>query len=230
MTPRLPSMPSCGRWFGSFSHDSGNLAVSLLALKEGCLELADGPALRSQQWRGLSDVVTLLDDAVEHLSLDNDEASSLRGHLDAIESRLRSVEEEPGRWWPTLRDLCDRDVPELDRHLLDAVEERKGHAATLARIREVRIWLERLHHHLRSMDRECGSVFPWLPLLKQAPPALAGLAAAVATAVPPTLRLTETADGCRQARDLLEGPAAAEPPANEPALEEWRTALSRAIE
>jgi cyclic beta-1,2-glucan synthetase len=210
--------------------DSGNLAVSLLALKEGCLELNDGPALRSQQWRGLSDVLKLLDDAVEHLALGNDEASSLRGHLDAIESRLRSVEADPGRWWPTLRDLCDRDVPELDRRLLDAVEERKGHAATLARVREVRIWLERLHHHLRSMDREYGSLFPWLRLLRQAPPARAGVAAAVATAVPPTLRLTEIAEGCRQARDLLEGPAAAEPPANEPALEGWRTALSNALD
>jgi cyclic beta-1,2-glucan synthetase len=210
--------------------DSGNLAVSLLALKEGCLELNDGPALRSQQWRGLSDVLKLLDDAVEHLALGNDEASSLRGHLDAIESRLRSVEADPGRWWPTLRDLCDRDIPELDRRLLDAVEERKGHAAPLARVREVRIWLERLHHHLRSMDREYGSLFPWLRLLRQAPPARAGVAAAVATAVPPTLRLTEIAEGCRQARDLLEGPAAAEPPANEPALEGWRTALSNALD
>jgi cyclic beta-1,2-glucan synthetase len=210
--------------------DSGNLAVSLLALKEGCLELADGPALRSQQWRGLSDVLKLLDDAVGHLSLGSDEASSLRGYLDAIESRLRSVEDDPGRWWPTLRDLCDRDVPELDRHLLSAVEEKKGHAATLPRVGEVRIWLERLHHHLRSMDREYGSLFPWLPLLTQAPPALAGLAAAIATAVSPTLRLTETADGCRQARDLLKRPAAAEPPANEPALAEWRTALSHALD
>ncbi len=207
--------------------DSGNLAVSLLALKEGCLELADGPALRPQQWRGLSDVLKLLDDAVEHLSLGSDEASSLRGRLGAIESQLRSVEDDPDRWWPTLRNLCDRDVPELDRNLLDAVEEKKSHPATLARVREVDIWLERLHHHLRSMDREYGSLFPWLRLLTQAPPVLAGFAAAVATAVPPTLRLTETAGGCRQARDLSGGPAAA---AKDPASEEWRTALSHALD
>jgi cyclic beta-1,2-glucan synthetase len=210
--------------------DSGNLAVSLLALKEGCLELADGPALRSQQWRGLSDVLRLLNDAIEHLSLGRDEASSIRGHCDGIERRLRSVEDDPGRWWPTLRDLCDRDVPELDRHLLDAVEERKGHAATLARVREVRVWLERLHHHLRSMDREYGALFPWLPVLGQTPPALAGFAAAVAAILPPTLRLAETTDACRRARDLFEGPFAAEAPANEPALEEWRTALSGALD
>ena len=126
--------------------DSGNLGVSLLALKEGCLELADGPALRPQQWRGLSDVLTLLADAAEQLSLDSDEASSLRGHIGAIESQLRAIDADAGRWWPTLRHICDHDVAELDRHLLDAVEQRKGHVATLARVREIRIWLERLHH------------------------------------------------------------------------------------
>ncbi len=174
--------------------------------------------------------MTLLDDAGGHLSLGSDEAASLRGHIDAIESRLRSVEDDPGRWWPTLRDLCDRDVPELDWHLLDAVEERKGHAATLVRVQEVRVWLERLHHHLRSMDREYGSLFPWLRLLGQPPPALAGFAATVARAVPPTLGFTETADGCRQARDLLEELAAAQPAAHDSAREEWTTALSRALD
>lgn len=210
--------------------DSGNLAVSLLALKEACLELAEGPALRSQQWRGLSDVLKLLDDAVERLDLGRAEALSLRGYLDAIESRLTNVEDEPVRWQSTLRDLCDRDVPELDRHLLAAVEEKEGHAATLARVREVRIWLERLHHHLRSMDREYRALFPWFLLLKQAPLSAAGLAVEVATAVPPTLRLAEVADHCRRARDLVTQSAAAQPPVDDHARLAWRTALSAALD
>ena len=210
--------------------DSGNLGVSLLALKEGCLELADGPALRTQQWRGLSDLLRLLTDAAEHLSLDNDEAASLRGHIDAIESPLRAIEDDPSRWWPALRNICDRDVPELDRHLLDAIEQRKGHVATLARVREVRIWLERLHHHLRTMDREYGVLFPWLRLLGQAPPALIAIAAEVAAVVPPTLRMTDTAARCRQARDILAVPAQAAHRESEPRPEEWMTALHRALE
>src|SRR5581483_11226 len=58
--------------------DSGNLAVSLLALKEGCVELAAGPALRPQQWRGRLDVFKLLDDAVGRLSLGGEEGAGLR--------------------------------------------------------------------------------------------------------------------------------------------------------
>ena len=210
--------------------DSGNLAVSLLALKEGCLEFADGPALRSQQWRGLADTLKLLDDAVERLDLGREEALALRGCLDAIEIGVTNVEDDPGRWWSTLRDLSDRDVPDLDRHLLEAVAEKEGHAATLARVRDVRIWLERLHHHVRSMDRECRSLFPSLLPLAQAPPALAGLATAIAAALPPTLRLGDIADHCRQARDLVRHSVAAQPAADDDARLAWRTALSDALD
>jgi cyclic beta-1,2-glucan synthetase len=210
--------------------DSGNLAVSLLALKEGCLELAEGPALRSQQWRGLSDVLKLLDDAVERLDLGREEALALRGCLDAIETRVTNVEDDPSGWWSTVRDLSDRDVPDLDRHLLEAVAEKEGHPATLARVREVRIWLERLHHHARSMDRECRSLFPWLLPLTQAPPALAGVATAVTTALPPTLRLNEIADHGRQVRELVRQSLAAQPPADDDGRLAWSIALSDALD
>ena len=211
--------------------DSGNLAVSLLALKEGCLELADGPALRSQQWRGLADVLKLLDDAVERLDLGSEEALALRGCLDALETGMTNVEDDPGRWWSVLRDLSDRDVPDLDRHLLGAVAEKKGHPATLARVRDVRIWLERLHHHVRSMDRECRSLFPWLGPLTQAPPALAAVATAVATVLPPTLRLGEIAAHCRQAREFVRQSVAAQPSADDADAQlAWRAALADALD
>ncbi|RPH47995.1 MAG: DUF3131 domain-containing protein, partial [Lysobacterales bacterium] len=210
--------------------DSGNLAVSLLALKEGCLEFADGPALRSQQWRGLSDLLKLLGDAVERLDLGREEALALRRCLDAIENAVAKVEEDPSRWWSTLRDLTDRDVTDLDCHLLEAVAEKEGHPATLARVRDVRVWLERLHHHVRSMDRKCRSVFPWLlPLTQAPPPALAAVATAVATALPPTLRLGEIAAHCRQARELVRQSLAALPPADDAQLA-WSTALFDALD
>jgi cyclic beta-1,2-glucan synthetase len=210
--------------------DSGNLAVSLLALKEGCLELADGPALRSQQWRGLADVLKLLDEAVARLDLGREEALGLRRCLDAIETRVANVEDDAGGWWPTLRDLLDRDVPDLDRRLLEAVSEKEGHPATLARVREVRIWLERLHHHVRSMERECRSLFPWLPTLTQAPPALAGVATAIATTLAPTVRLGEIADHCRHARELVRQSLGVPPPAGDDARLVWGAAMSDAID
>ncbi len=211
--------------------DSGNLAVSLLALKEGCLELADGPALRSQQWRGLADVLNLLDDAVERLDLGREEALALRGCLDAIETRVTNVEDDPRRWWPTLCDLRDRDIPDLDRRLLEAVSERQGHAATLARVRDVRIWLERLHHHVRSMDRECRSLCPWLGPLAGTPPACAVAATAVATVLPPSLGLGQIAARCRQARELV-GHSIAAPSSAEDAGARlaWSAALSDALD
>jgi cyclic beta-1,2-glucan synthetase len=210
--------------------DSGNLAVSLLALKEGCLELADGPALRASQWRGLSDVVRLLDEAVGRLHLGSEEALAVRGCLDTVETRAAKAEDCPSAWEAALRDLVECDVPNLDRHLLAAVAEQEGHPATLSQVREVRMWLERLHHHVRSMDRECKSLFPWLHPLIQPPPALAGLATAIAAVVPPTLRLGEIADGCRQARDLVKLAVAAQPAVDDDVLQAWTTGLSNALD
>jgi cyclic beta-1,2-glucan synthetase len=80
------------------------------------------------------------------------------------------------------------------------------------------------------MDRECRSLFPWLLPLTQAPPALAGVATAVATALPPTLRLGEMADHGRQARELVRQSLAAQPPADDAARLAWSTALSDALD
>ncbi|RPI53214.1 MAG: cellobiose phosphorylase, partial [Acidobacteria bacterium] len=208
--------------------DSGNLAMSLLALKEGCLELADGPALPPQQWSGLSDILKLLDDALAHFDVSTEKAASLRECLDAIEVQLVNVGRDPNRWVSTLRNLLDRDVPALDRHVVAAVTEREAHTA-LPRVREVRIWLERLHHHLRNMDREYRSLFPWLMVLTP-PPALAGTAAAIAAAAPATLALGEVADQCRRARYLVPQSVPAPPSAEDPALLEWTAALDAALE
>src|SRR5690606_16360626 len=41
--------------------DSGNLAASLLALYQGCLEVPDHPVLRWESFEGLLDAVDLLD-------------------------------------------------------------------------------------------------------------------------------------------------------------------------
>jgi len=210
--------------------DSGNLAMSLLALKEGCFELADGRVLRPQQWRGLSDVLRLLDDAVERLDLGRVEMLALRGRLDALEGLAAQAETDPGRWWSTLRDLMDRDVPGLDQLLLEAVAEKADHPATLSRVHEVRVWLERLHHHVRSMDRECRSLFPWLIPLAEAPPTLTAVASAISRLVPATLRLDEVASQCREARDLVTKEISAQRSGDGAALRAWRTRLSDALD
>ncbi len=182
--------------------DSGNLAISLVALKQGCLELSDGPALLSQQWRGLQDVLLLLHDATERLKLDQEEGRSLRACFDAIDARLANVEVFPSLWWVTLRALIDQDVPELDRHVVAVVSGQKDRARQ-PRLHEVRMWLERLHHHLRGMNREFVSLFPWLAPAQDWPDALADTAARLASAVPLTFRLSEATVWFARARDLV---------------------------
>jgi len=47
--------------------DSGNLAVSLLTLREGCREYARGPAMSASQWEGLDDEFRLLREVLTEL-------------------------------------------------------------------------------------------------------------------------------------------------------------------
>jgi cyclic beta-1,2-glucan synthetase len=62
------------------------------------------------------------------------------------------------------------------------------------------------------------------------PPALAGVATAIATALPPTLRLGEIADHCRHARELVRQPLGLPPPADNDARLAWGAAMSDAID
>ena len=109
-------------------------------------------------------------------------------------AELANVEDDPGRWWSTLRDLCGSRC--AGTRSAPAGSRCRNGRATLPRSRGFATSASGSSGCttiVRSMDREYGSLFPWLRLLRQAPPALAAVAAAVATVVPPTLRLDEIA-------------------------------------
>ncbi len=178
--------------------DSGNLAVSLIALKEGCRELALGPALRREAWEGLADVLVLLGKAL----------ASLPGGEPGVLSRIAAIGERAGRargspraWRAALADLCERDCPELQGMLLGAIE-RPARPQPQA-LREIRVWLERLHHHLRGMQRDFETLAPWLEALERAPRGCEELAGTLAELLPPHLPLAELAQRCADARKLL---------------------------
>ena len=44
--------------------DSGNLAASLVVVKQACLELLDAPVIAPAAWRGILDTVAALDDSL----------------------------------------------------------------------------------------------------------------------------------------------------------------------
>jgi cyclic beta-1,2-glucan synthetase len=181
--------------------DSGNLAVSLLTVRTACRELADGPAIRPEVWDGLDDVVSLVSRSARDVWAGRD-VDPLRRRITAdISDRLQAVRRTPARWWRQLQEIADGPVAQLDRALTEAGGRE---SAELDEVREVRAWLERLHHHIRSLQREFDLLGPWLAVLDAAPVSCLSLSQELAAILPPTVRLTDVQARARQVRARLE--------------------------
>ena len=87
-----------------------------------------------------------------------------------IRQQVLAVQDDPGRWAPLLASLCDDGLQQLDQRLMSLIEagSRDLEAETL---RNLRIWSERVHHHLLDMQRKLDLLLPWLLPLSR-PPAL----------------------------------------------------------
>jgi cyclic beta-1,2-glucan synthetase len=201
--------------------DSGNLGVSLLAVRTACVEMADGPAIRAALWDGVQDVIGLLSRSARDL---------VPGDVDAVRRRsaaaarhlIGEAREHPLRWWRALQQLRDGPVAELDRAL---TETSRRDDAGLAELREVGVWLERLHHHIRSFQREFELLCPWIAVLDRAPVACLGLATELAAVLPPTTPLAQAASRLAQVRGRLQSAPASVCPDDS-----WRAALLASLD
>jgi cyclic beta-1,2-glucan synthetase len=203
--------------------DSGNLAVCLVTLKECCLEAADAPGLRSAVWDGLADTLGLLIDALERVPYG--EIAELRSRVAAIAENVSSAREDPRSWRAILIEISKRQCPELDS-MIGKVIAKTREAPSAEWLRELRIWLERMHHHLISMQRELESLYPWLALTEMAPPACEDLVRSIKGILAPALPLSESGDACARARKAL---AAAARTITDQAAARWLSELDASI-
>ena len=176
--------------------DSGNFAGCLVALKQGCREVASAPVLRAVAWEGLTDSLDLLEEALG--SVADAKASALRSVISRMRRGLEDGRGNPDEAYPTFRALCDNTSAELDRELLTLLETGtlRHDADTL---RALRTSMDRFHHQLRQMRHEIDLLLPWL--------ALTGEPAASALTLTPRLRLDQipaTARGLRAEVDHWE--------------------------
>jgi cyclic beta-1,2-glucan synthetase len=203
--------------------DSGNLAVSLVALKEGCREATSKPACRLEVWDGLVDLLLLLDETGARLS--EPPIQALRAYLQALVARVMAERDHKRTWDSLLRHLLEEDRPELDR--LVAAVAAQTHAVPEA-LREMRIWLERTHHHLKAMERDVETLSPWCAVLGAPPPGREGLARRFARLLPPSMSLGEVSARCAQARGLAA--AAAPHLAADAVASQWLKAVVDSLE
>ncbi|MGI9354269.1 MAG: glucoamylase family protein, partial [Rhizobiaceae bacterium] len=158
------------------SVDSGNLAIALIALKQGLLETRLRAPVDARLWCGLSDTLNLLREAIagSHDGL----GGEILETVDEMRSLVESAERQPGLWLSTLDDLQLHWQSKLDeglQHFLDFTD-----GLERGQLFEVQSWTERYHHHLRMMRRDLIHFYPWLKMLEETPAECTGLSSRLA--------------------------------------------------
>ena len=178
--------------------DSGNLAVSLVALAKGCEEIAVQPAFDTALWRGLDDCLTLLDQAIEAATLQGSAHSRIVVQQVRREIQSAAAMAPPG--WPALLETCEAKCAEIRQDLVALLVS--SSPSPPGSLRDLRNWLERSEHHVRTMRRDMKAALPWLPKLASPPPGCHEIAAEFADLLSPERPLRQCAELARQAESL----------------------------
>lgn len=211
--------------------DSGNLAAALVTLKHGCLAQPARPIWRWERWQGLLDTLALLDQPLATLAqTDQTVDVPMRSYLAQVRQQVLAVRHQPDEWHRLLIRLADDERRVLDDILLASIE---AHSAILdtESIQSLRIYIERIHHHLDDWRRELDLLQPWLarfhgalPYLSsdEAPPAVRQAWRHLRESLPVAPRLAEIAalsttahERVGQLIQLLAGPENSSPTAAE---------------
>jgi cyclic beta-1,2-glucan synthetase len=198
--------------------DSGNLAASLLALRQGCLEIPGRPVLRWDSFEGLLDAIDLLDTIFHDLDTPSflPAIIDMRSALSSIKKAIRSVKEEPARWVELLSDLGNsgngrvskRSWAELDRLIVDLVETNAQELGA-ENLRRLRYYNRGVRQQLNSIQRCIDLLMPWLASFQNIPhpfmdadlpPNLAETWHALELAIPKQPSLEEIPAACRAGR------------------------------
>ena len=218
--------------------DSGNLLGCLLALKQGLLGLENDSVWRFNLFEGLLDTTGVLEDSIEGTP-----ATPARRELAAELMTLRKQITEARlrhRQWPGLLDaLADQLHTGVDPAVQQVLRETPSLPPGV--LADLRIWLERSHHHLNRMLQSRDRFLPWWPALGTRPTITPGdmtrthhdawLSLEQALLQPPTLQgLTTLGSQLQPLIDQLAGatPANAVPEALQTWLEPLPGYLSRA--
>jgi cyclic beta-1,2-glucan synthetase len=143
--------------------DSGNLAGSLLALRQGCLALPRAPVVGAQRWQALGDVLILLDHLVARFEgHDPDQAAAaFQAELRRVRQRVLAVQDKPEQWASLLLWLADDAWQKLSERLIALIDSNLPamDADTLSDLRQS---MDRLSRTLGSIQRNMDLLLPWL--------------------------------------------------------------------
>ncbi len=204
--------------------DSGNLAICLLALKQGSIETASKPVVDSKFWEGLACNLDILIEMVQELS--KFDLNALRRHTKLFRDRFSAAARLPEQWQAIAQDLADNLWPEFELTINRAVAMSKPVPPRI--LKEIDVWLERFHHHLHVLLRDLDAYFPWQSLLMNPPPGHDRLADELLQFLTPTISM-DAFQTTREGALKLFADAMAKSAAKSETLQ-WLTGLKAAIE
>ncbi|MFN8440227.1 MAG: glucoamylase family protein [Caldilineaceae bacterium] len=151
--------------------DSGNLAASLWVLRQGLDQMGEDPLLRQQRWQGLADNLLIFSEIVNKLSSSAPEvAEQLHKHLKQILALLRGEADTPCAWLEQIEQFSQREWPQLNQQMIALISDEtlgiQPHT-----LRQLRVSIEQVEHHVQGMQRELDWLAPWVSLVAR-PPAL----------------------------------------------------------
>lgn len=147
--------------------DNGNLAGSLLILRRGCEDLLKMPLVRPRRWQGVIDTLDVLDEILDSIE-SSAQKNETRDQLRAMRAAVLAGQDQPEKWIGLLEHLAEQRWPQLSSAIVSLVAD-VGESDAV-QLRDMRVYLSRLHHHLNSLRRDVDLLLPWLAALHSAPP------------------------------------------------------------
>ena len=145
--------------------DSGNLAMSLICLKQGCEDLLSEPVFKSTLWDGLACTFGLLAKVAEQL--EGADHRAFNDQKKRIDEAFATASSSPINWDFLVDELTNQLWPAYEQIIAASIDRSPNAGQPL--LLELHVWLERFHHDLGSLRRELNYFCPWLPLLRSPP-------------------------------------------------------------
>ena len=144
--------------------DSGNLAASLIALRQGCNEIGNAHLLN---WDGLLDTLGMLSMSLEQARL-GAVAQPLQAAVTSLEDQVRNLN-KPETFSPALlKEILGEDQVQFETMLWEAIQNSsEEHAPEVTR--KLSIWIDRVRQQMRRTRIDIQVLAPWLLSLAEKP-------------------------------------------------------------
>ncbi len=146
--------------------DSGNLAGSLIALKQACLELPDRKLLDRRVLVGMTDTLEAIRIEMSQLTAPRQRTSAitvreLKAEVESCATLLaRDQPQHVGEWATLLKNITNR------AHTIDDIVAALSHEHGGEEFADLRWWTSSLLHEAQNYVRELELVTPWKDLVQ----------------------------------------------------------------